>query len=102
MAIDRGGTTGEGRPRRHDGGRAMAIGGTTTLARTCYNNNNSNSRFINTTAEDQWYHVRPVRQQLVQIDVRRVGSILIERERGIGFIRVAMRASSRRRILVGG
>ena len=41
--VDRGGTTREG----------LAIGGTTTLARTCYNNNNSNSRFINRTAEDQ-------------------------------------------------
>ena len=57
---------------------------------------------IYTRTEDLRDHVRPVRQQLVQIDVRLVGSILIERERGIGFIRVAMRASSRRRILVGG
>ena len=57
---------------------------------------------IYTRAEDLRDHVQPVRQQLVQIDVRRVGSILIDRERGIGSIRVAMRASSRRRILVGG
>ena len=48
------------------------------------------------------YGCAPCRQHLADIDVRLVGSILIERERGIGFIRVAMRASSRRRILVGG
>ena len=54
-------------------------------------------------ADDLRDHVRPVRQHSgADRDVQPCRQHLDKRERGIGFIRVAMRASNRRRILVDG